>query len=79
MMPRLDGFEVCRQVRNKDTLVPILFLSAKGEEVDVVVGLELGADDFVRKPFGKREVLARIRAGLRTGASASSVNGARSR
>jgi DNA-binding response OmpR family regulator len=65
MMPRLDGFEVCRQVRNKDTLVPILFLSAKGEEVDVVVGLELGADDFVRKPFGKREVLARIRAGLR--------------
>jgi two-component system, OmpR family, alkaline phosphatase synthesis response regulator PhoP len=65
MMPQLDGFEVCRRVRAKDTLVPILFLSAKGEEVDVVVGLELGADDFVRKPFGRREVLARIRAGLR--------------
>jgi two-component system, OmpR family, alkaline phosphatase synthesis response regulator PhoP len=65
MMPQTDGFEVCRRVRAKDTLVPILFLSAKGEEVDVVVGLEIGADDFVRKPFGKRELLARIRAGLR--------------
>ncbi len=65
MMPQTDGFEVCRRVRAKDTQVPILFLSAKGEEVDVVVGLELGADDFVRKPFGKRELLARIRAGLR--------------
>jgi two-component system alkaline phosphatase synthesis response regulator PhoP len=65
MMPHTDGFEVCRRVRAKDLLVPILFLSAKGEEVDVVVGLELGADDFVRKPFGKRELLARIRAGLR--------------
>jgi DNA-binding response OmpR family regulator len=65
MMPQVDGFEVCRRVRAKDAQVPILFLSAKGEEVDVVVGLELGADDFVRKPFGKRELLARIRAGLR--------------
>jgi len=65
MMPQTDGFEVCRRVRAKDSAVPILFLSAKGEEVDVVVGLELGADDFVRKPFGKRELLARIRAGLR--------------
>ena len=65
MMPRLDGFEVCRQVRASDPLVPILFLSAKNEEVDVVVGLQLGADDFVRKPVGKHELLARIRAGLR--------------
>ena len=49
----------------RDAATPILFLSAKNEEVDVVVGLELGADDFIRKPFGKRELLARIRAALR--------------
>jgi DNA-binding response OmpR family regulator len=65
MMPRLDGYEVCRRVRATDPLVPVLFLSAKNEEIDVVVGLQLGADDFVRKPFGKHELLARIRAGLR--------------
>ncbi|MFV1995894.1 MAG: response regulator, partial [Verrucomicrobiales bacterium] len=55
MMPGLDGFEVCRRVRREDPAIPVLFLSAKSEEIDVVVGLELGADDFVRKPFGKRE------------------------
>lgn len=65
MMPGLDGYEVCRRIRKQDTTTPILFLSAKNEEIDVVVGLELGADDFVRKPFGKREFLARIRAALR--------------
>lgn len=65
MMPRLGGYEVCRAVRAEDTTVPILFLSAKSEEVDVVVGLELGADDFLRKPCGKHELLARIRATLR--------------
>ncbi len=65
MMPGLDGYEVCRRIRKQDALTPILFLSAKNEEIDVVVGLELGADDFVRKPFGKRELLARVRAALR--------------
>jgi len=65
MMPRIDGYEVCRRVRALDPLVPVLFLSAKSEEIDVVVGLQIGADDFVRKPFGKHELLARIRAGLR--------------
>jgi two-component system alkaline phosphatase synthesis response regulator PhoP len=65
MMPQMDGFEVCRRVRASDGSVPILFLSAKNEEIDVVVGLELGADDFIRKPFGKRELLARVRAALR--------------
>jgi two-component system alkaline phosphatase synthesis response regulator PhoP len=65
MMPNVDGYEVCRRVRAKDTEVPILFLSAKSEEIDVVVGLELGADDFLRKPFGTREFLARVRAALR--------------
>ena len=72
MMPRLDGFEVCRRIRKVDSAVPILFLSAKSEEIDVVVGLELGADDFVRKPFGKRELLARVRAALRRQRMASS-------
>jgi DNA-binding response OmpR family regulator len=65
MMPRLDGYEVCRRVRAADASVPILFLSAKSEEIDVVVGLRLGADDFVRKPFGKHELLARIGSALR--------------
>ena len=65
MMPEMDGFEVCRRVRAKDSTVPILFLSAKNEEVDVVVGLSLGADDFIRKPFTRAEVIARIRAALR--------------
>lgn len=65
MMPEVDGFEVCRQVRSQDKSVPILFVSAKNEERDIVVGLDLGADDFIRKPFTRREVMARIRAALR--------------
>ena len=72
MMPKLDGYDACRRVRAIDPAVPILFLSAKSEEIDVVVGLQLGADDFVRKPFGKHELIARIRAVLRR---ASSVPG----
>ncbi len=65
MMPHIDGYEVCRQIRARDAQVPVLFLSAKSEEIDVVVGLQLGADDFIRKPFGKHELLARIRNALR--------------
>lgn len=65
MMPGRDGFAVCREVRGEDARIPILFLSAKNEEIDVVVGLELGADDFIRKPFGKRELIARIRGAFR--------------
>jgi len=65
MMPGTDGFEVCRRVRARDTTTPILFLSAKNQEIDIVVGLELGADDFIRKPFTRGEVIARIRAALR--------------
>ena len=68
MMPEIDGFEVCRRVRATDSAVPILFLSAKNEEIDVVVGLGLGADDFIRKPFTRSEVMARIRAALRRAA-----------
>jgi len=64
MLPGLDGLEVCRILR-KNTSVPILMLTAKVEEVDRVVGLELGADDYVSKPFSMRELLARVRALLR--------------
>lgn len=62
MMPGMDGYELCRQIRRRDPRVPIVFISAKSEEIDRVLGLELGADDFILKPFGVREVLARIRA-----------------
>ncbi len=65
MMPHVDGYEVCRRIRATDGQIPVLFLSAKSEEIDVVVGLQLGADDFIRKPFGKHELLARIRGALR--------------
>jgi len=62
MMPGVDGYEVCRRIRRDDETVPVIFISAKSEEIDKVVGLELGADDFIMKPFGVREVIARIRA-----------------
>lgn len=65
MMPEVDGYEVCRKIRAADQHLPVLFLSAKNEEIDVVVGLEIGADDFIRKPFGKHELLARVRSVLR--------------
>lgn len=62
MMPKRDGYSVCRELRRLDAGVPVIFISAKSEEIDRVVGLELGADDFIMKPFGTREVIARIRA-----------------
>lgn len=62
MMPGTDGYAVCREIRRQNASVPIVFISAKSEEIDKVVGLELGADDFIMKPFGVREVIARIRA-----------------
>ena len=68
MMPGVDGYEVCRRVRSSDRKIPILFLSAKNQEIDVVVGLDLGADDFIRKPFTRSEVMARIRSALRRSA-----------
>ncbi len=64
MLPEMDGLDVCRNIRGESD-VPILMLTAKGEEVDKVVGLELGADDYVVKPFSMRELLARVRALLR--------------
>ena len=64
MMPRLDGLEVCRRLRAKST-VPIIMLTARAEEVDKVVGLELGADDYITKPFSVREFRSRVKAALR--------------
>src|SRR5207253_5371319 len=67
MLPEMDGLEVCRQLRRESqtATTPIMMLTAKGEEIDKVVGLEVGADDYVTKPFGRRELLARVRALLR--------------
>jgi len=65
MLPGADGFTVCRDVRMKGIRTPIIMLTAKGQEVDKIVGLELGADDYVTKPFSPRELLARIKAVLR--------------
>lgn len=65
MMPHTSGYDVCREVRQTHPDVPILFLSAKSEEIDVVVGFQLGADDFIRKPFGKHEFLARLRVAIK--------------
>ncbi|PIE25368.1 MAG: DNA-binding response regulator [Neptuniibacter caesariensis] len=62
MMPKLDGYSVCRKIRQHNEQIPIIFITAKSEEIDQVLGLELGADDYIKKPFGTREVIARIRA-----------------
>lgn len=62
MMPKRDGYAVCKEIRRNDDDIPVVFISAKSEEIDRVVGLELGADDYIMKPFGTREVIARIRA-----------------
>ena len=64
MMPRVDGLTLCREVRSKSRL-PVLILSARGEDVDRIVGLEMGADDYLPKPFSPRELLARIKSVLR--------------
>ena len=65
MLPRLNGYEVCRTIRKHDKTIPVLILSAKGEEMDKLTGFGVGADDYVTKPFSSRELAARIRAALR--------------
>jgi two-component system, OmpR family, response regulator len=65
MLPRMDGLEVCRRLRAKGERVPIIMLSAKSEEIDKVLGLELGADDYITKPFSMREFRSRVKAALR--------------
>lgn len=76
-LPGLDGFEVCRELR-KQSAAPIIFLTGRGQEVDRIVGLELGADDYVSKPFSPRELMARVRAVMRrSGVAAPAVGQAR--
>ncbi len=65
MLPDMDGYDVCRALRRQDETLPVIMVSARSEEVDKVIGLELGADDYLTKPFGTRELIARIRAHLR--------------
>jgi DNA-binding response OmpR family regulator len=67
MLPKKSGFDVCKTIRKDGIKVPVILLTAKGEEIDKVLGLELGADDYVTKPFSLRELLARIKAVLRRG------------
>jgi DNA-binding response OmpR family regulator len=77
MLPGANGFEICKQLRARKIPIPILMLTAKGQELDKVIGLEAGADDYVTKPFGVREVVARIHALLRRAenhASADTLN-----
>jgi DNA-binding response OmpR family regulator len=74
MLPGLSGYEVCKQLRAKQLTTPVLMLTAKSQEIDKVVGLDLGADDYVTKPFGVRELLARINALLRRSESSSATN-----
>jgi len=71
MMPKKSGYDVCREIRARDSRVPVLFLTAKGEEIDKVVGLKLGADDYMAKPFGVHELLARVEALLRRARASS--------
>jgi DNA-binding response OmpR family regulator len=65
MMPRMSGLDVCKQLKTKKPGVPVIMLTARGQEIDKVVGLELGADDYVTKPFSIRELMARVKAVLR--------------
>ena len=69
MLPRINGYEICRFLRQEGSPLPVVFMTAKGEESDVLLGLGLGADDYVRKPFGIRELLARVEAVLRRSVS----------
>ena len=73
MLPKMSGLDVCRRLRTEGIKTPIVMLTARGQEMDKVIGLEVGADDYVTKPFGVKELLARIRAHLRRNASGTSV------
>lgn len=74
MMPEVSGFDVCKKLRQSDNQVPIVLLTAKGEEIDRVLGLEFGADDYISKPFSLRELLARIKAILRRTQNATTIS-----
>jgi len=74
MMPRKDGLEACREIRNSGVSVPLILLTARSAEVDKVLGLDLGADDYLAKPFGMRELIARVRALLRRTQSTNQID-----
>ena len=74
MMPEMDGFQVCQELRREDKLTPIIMLTAREEEADRVMGLELGADDYVSKPFSVRELMARVRTNIRRQAALSETD-----
>ena len=73
MMPKMDGLQACSEIRDAGFTLPILMLTAKSQEIDIVRGLEAGADDYVIKPFGVRELLARIKAALRRGGAMPAI------
>jgi DNA-binding response OmpR family regulator len=75
MLPKLDGFEVCRRLRASQNSIAILMLTARDEDIDKILGLELGADDYLTKPFNPRELVARVRAILRRGERSTSLEG----
>jgi DNA-binding response OmpR family regulator len=75
MLPGISGFDICKAVRKEGVNTPVILLTAKGEEIDKVLGLELGADDYITKPFSLRELLARIKAILRRSPAAQEANG----
>ena len=82
MLPKMDGFDVCRNLRKENRSTPVIMLTAREEETDKVLGLELGADDYITKPFAMRELLARVKANIRrnemvTGASVPAPSGNR--
>jgi len=74
MMPRMSGLDVCKQLKSRRPAIPIIMLTARGQEIDKVVGLELGADDYVTKPFSIRELMARAKAVLRRATSHTPVS-----
>jgi two-component system alkaline phosphatase synthesis response regulator PhoP len=75
MLPKLDGFEVCRKLRASGDQTPIIMLTARDEDIDKILGLELGADDYLTKPFNPRELIARVKAILRRSDSTKQVDG----
>ena len=82
MLPKMDGFDVCRNLRKENRSTPVIMLTAREEETDKVLGLELGADDYITKPFSMRELLARVKANIRrnemvAGAPAAAPSGSR--
>lgn len=74
MLPKVDGFDVCRRLRSAGDDVPIIMLTARDEDIDKILGLELGADDYLTKPFNPRELVARVKAILRRGESRRDIN-----